>query len=140
MWYETNWFVIVMMVLSVLMLYSSTRRLKMNFDQAVEDFKDSISNSEGFGKHAVVIFTGIILVLMVGYIAAAGVSGLIPFAVVYALMVVKLLAVMIEYGGMKGVWGYGKKTFAFDKIQCWVNIATAITIIARFFITGIVRI
>lgn len=140
MWYETEWFVIVMMLMSALMIYSSYKRLKMTFEKASEDLKDSIKYANGFGKYAILFFTGVTVALTVAYVGAAGISGLLPIIVVYALVAIKLIALMMEYGALQKVWGYGKKSFAFDKIQCWINLVTAVFIVFRFFMTGLVRV
>jgi len=135
---ESKWFIIVMMLLSVLMVYSSVKRLKMNLEDTVKDLDESRENANKMGKYAVLFFSLIAASLMLIYVVSAGWMGLLPMMVVYALIIMKLTAVMIEYGGLQETWGYGKKSFAFDKIQCWINIVTAVAVMFRFFSTGLI--
>lgn len=135
---DSKWFIIVMMLLSALMAYASIKRLQMSMKDARKDLSDSRVYAERMGKYAVLLFSSFTVILTIAYVAAAGRLGLLPIIIVYVLVGFKMLALMIEYGALQGTWGYGKKSFAFDKIQCWINLATVVTVILRFFTVGLI--
>lgn len=141
MWYENKMFVIVMMVLSGLMLYASVKRAMLSFEKAKEDLDESKAYAEKYGKHAILAFTIVTVLFTIGYIVSAYTAGLIDILpVIYALIIMKCFGLMIEYGALQGTWQYNKASFAFDQIQCWINVVTAIYVVARFFLIGLVTI